>query len=63
MAKKQKCARCGKELLHFMMVLWNGANGYRRYPMDEKCKAIVEEANKKNLKSKVVQNGCATIQF
>ena len=49
MARKQKCAKCGRELLYFTMVLWMGPNGYRRYPMDDKCKVEVQpEVSKQN---------------
>jgi hypothetical protein len=40
---KKKCARCGKEMANFTLVLWMGPQGFRRYPMDDKCKALVEK--------------------
>ena len=39
MAKKVKCAKCGKESQDLEMVLMMGPQGYRRYPVCKSCEA------------------------
>lgn len=43
---KQKCTKCGRELLYFTLVLMMGGRGFRRYPVCDKCKAKLKKANK-----------------
>jgi hypothetical protein len=38
----RKCAKCGKDLIYFTLVLMMGSRGFRRYPVCEKCKAAIE---------------------
>jgi hypothetical protein len=41
---KNKCTKCGKELVYFRMVLAMGPKGYRRYAYCDKC---ADQAEKK----------------
>jgi hypothetical protein len=47
MKVKQKCAKCGKELVYFRMVLMMGPRGFRRYACCDECAAKVEIKTKK----------------
>ena len=41
MTKNDRCAKCGKPMLYYTLVLWNGPNGFRRYRLCNKCKGKV----------------------
>jgi NAD-dependent SIR2 family protein deacetylase len=43
MAKKTRCAKCGKEAQALTMVLTIGPQGYRRYPLCDSCKGEAEK--------------------
>jgi len=43
---KQKCVKCGKELLYYNLVLMMGANGFRRYAVCNACQAKMEKRDK-----------------
>jgi hypothetical protein len=41
---KQKCTKCGKDLIYYRLVLMMGPRGFRRYPVCDPCGTAIEKA-------------------
>jgi len=54
----RRCARCGRKSSAFLMKMWNGHNGYRRYQLCERCvKELAIEAQKDQVAASMPRDG------
>ncbi len=53
----KKCAKCGKDLLYFTLVLMMGPRGFRRYPVCDKCEKKEEQKRKVENRKQVIEHG------
>jgi hypothetical protein len=40
------CAKCGKRVDSIVLTLWNGKNGFRKYPLCPPCVKTVKDEKK-----------------